>query len=265
MMGATVERLRLTAVKGLPQHEVDALDLVPGGIVDDRRLAIVDDAGRVLYSADLDVLAGASAAWLPAGPSTGDLLPVGTLELRFADGETVAGGVTLGEPLAARAYADRPVPGRLVTGPFAAALSRRVELPLRLLFVDAGVGSPQPITILGDGSVSRLARELALDRLDPRRFRTSIEVSGLGPHEEDRWQGSRVRIGGAVVRIRGPVPRCVLVTRDPQTRARDHDVLRAILGYRERMPTGEAPFGVYAAVDRPGRVRVGDPVVPLSR
>jgi uncharacterized protein YcbX len=44
---------------------------------------------------------------------------------------------------------------------------------------------------------------------------------------------------------------------------RDLDTLRVIKGYRG-VRDGEAiDFGVYAAVEQPGRVRVGDPVEPL--
>jgi hypothetical protein len=50
------------------------------------------------------------------------------------------------------------------------------------------------------------------------------------------------------------------------TDRRDHGVLKGIVGYRapETGPRGErvpAPFGVYAEVDRPGRIAIGEPVL----
>ena len=41
----------------------------------------------------------------------------------------------------------------------------------------------------------------------------------------------------------------------------DLDTLKALAAYRREVETTEPlPFGVYAAVAQPGRVRVGDPV-----
>lgn len=63
-----------------------------------------------------------------------------------------------------------------------------------------------------------------------------------------------------MIRVSGPVPRCALTTRSPDTGERDLDTLRLIKGYRG-VRNGEAiDFGVYARVVRPGRVRVGDVV-----
>ncbi len=42
---------------------------------------------------------------------------------------------------------------------------------------------------------------------------------------------------------------------------RDLDTLRLIIRRRGQIE-GEVCFGVYAGVDRPGTVRVGDPVAP---
>jgi uncharacterized protein len=251
MSSVLVERLRVAAVKGLPQEEVESLELVADGIVEDRRFVLVDDTDRVLYSTYLDSLAATKASW-----RTGD--GAGTLTLAFGDEHVVSARVELGADVAARAYADRPVRGRVVIGPFADALSAAAGVPLRLLHVGVGQGGPGAITVLGDGSVARLATELGLSELDPRRFRMSIELAGLDPHQEDSWTGSLGQIGDAVIRIGGQVPRCVLVTRDPDTRERDHDTLRALLAYRKPMSAGEAPFGVYATVETPGRIHVGD-------
>ena len=65
------------------------------------------------------------------------------------------------------------------------------------------------------------------------------------------------------MRVGGQVPRCVLMTRDPDTAQRDYDVLRAILAHRTPMAGGEPPFGVYATVVEPGVIRVGDTVAPV--
>jgi uncharacterized protein YcbX len=89
-------------------------------------------------------------------------------------------------------------------------------------------------------------------------------VAGCAEHEEDGWDGRLLRVGEAVLRVGGPVPRCAVTTRDPDTGERDLDVLRLITSYRG-VRDGEAiDFGVYGTVEQPGRVRLGAAVEPLS-
>jgi uncharacterized protein YcbX len=55
-----------------------------------------------------------------------------------------------------------------------------------------------------------------------------------------------------------------VTTQNPETGEPDLDTLKALAAYRQDVETTEPlPFGVYAAVAQPGRVRVGDPVEPL--
>jgi uncharacterized protein YcbX len=64
-----------------------------------------------------------------------------------------------------------------------------------------------------------------------------------------------------VVIPQGNVGRCAVTTQNPETGSPDLDTLKALAGYRSDLKTTEPlPFGVYAAVAQPGRVRVGDPV-----
>ena len=50
----------------------------------------------------------------------------------------------------------------------------------------------------------------------------------------------------------------------PSSGQRDFDTLRAIKNYRGLSARRTIDFGVYGVVERPGRVRVGDPVEPLT-
>jgi len=75
--------------------------------------------------------------------------------------------------------------------------------------------------------------------------------------------GGHVEIGEAVVRIPGPVPRCVVTTQHPETGIRDLDTLRIVKAYRGVRDGRKVDFGVYADVEEPGRVRVGDSVLPV--
>jgi uncharacterized protein YcbX len=252
---ASVSHLRSSPVKGLNQTERASLTLVPEGIAEDRRFVIVD-AGKALYGANLPELAGSTAEW----DADNDVLAI-----HFSDGETVADTVRTGEQTLALAYGGRKVPGAIVDGPWAEAISARARKPLKLIQAAVGVGAPGPITLLGDTSIDRLAGVLGVTpaALTMRRFKMNIELAGTEAYEEDAWRGRDLRIGEVLVRVGGQVPRCVLMTRNPDTAQRDYDVLRAILADRTPMASGEPPMGVYATVVEPGVVRAGD-VVELA-
>ncbi len=116
---------------------------------------------------------------------------------------------------------------------------------------------------MSDASVERLARHVGRTTpLDERGFRMLIGIGGCEPHDEDNWIGKRVALGDAVVRILAPTARCVVTTRDPRSGARDFDTLRVIKELRGVSARRTLDLGVYGAVERRGRVRVGDPVVP---
>ena len=66
----------------------------------------------------------------------------------------------------------------------------------------------------------------------------------------------------AVLRVVAPDPRCAITTLDPDTGQPDLDIPSAIRSYR---PSPQAAFfGVYAVVERPGTVSVGDEVTGLG-
>ena len=91
---------------------------------------------------------------------------------------------------------------------------------------------------------------------DRRRFRSNVVLDGAG---ESALVGATVRLGGAVVEVVEPIPRCVMVTR-PQGGGigRDTGVLKTV--HRERGGT----LAIGALVVRPGRVAVGDELAAVG-
>jgi uncharacterized protein YcbX len=65
------------------------------------------------------------------------------------------------------------------------------------------------------------------------------------------------------VRVGRGIGRCAVTTRDPETGERDIDSLRVLARYRGRRDDGNVVFGVYAEVEEPGVVGVGDDVALL--
>ncbi len=153
-------------------------------------------------------------------------------------------------------------------GPWASALSSFVGREVGLVQADrpgAGVDRGRgAITVLSTESVEALrAAARTNEPVDPRRFRMLFGVEGVGAHEEDSWLGRRLRIGEATALVRGNVGRCIVTSRDPESGQRNLATLDVIAEYRAGVETTEPlPFGVWGEVVEPGRVRLGDDVVP---
>lgn len=246
---ATVACINVAPVKSLGLEHPDAIDLDERGAVGDRRFFPVSD-GRLIGGVRHGPLVRVRPAWDPAARR---------LALTFPDGATVEGEVALGEVVTVDFW-GRPVRGRIVEGPWGDALSDYVSASVQLVERDDEnhATDVQPATMLSRSSVERLGAR------DARRFRMLFELDGSEPFEEDTWRGREVRIGSALLRVGGPVPRCAVTTQDPDTGIRDYDTLRAIRDLRGvRDADGKSlDCGVYAAIVEPGRVRVGDAVTP---
>ena len=190
----------------------------------------------------------------------------GRLALSFPDGREVAGTVELGPEADLALYGD-PFPAWPVLGPWDDALSEFAGEPLRLLWaphgaVDRGLHGGAA-SLVSRASLARLGEVSGAGApLDGRRFRMLLEIDGVGAHEEDGWIGREVRAGTASIFFNGDVGRCVVTSHDPDTGVTDLDTLGALATYRRTGVTEPLPLGIYGEVVRPGRVRVGDEVVP---
>jgi uncharacterized protein YcbX len=253
----TVSRLSVTPVKGLALHHPEEASLDEHGVATNRRFYLVRDDGRLFSGLHHGPLVRVRAEWDEGADRLSLFLP---------DGTVVEDAVRLGEPVKTDFWRRRDVPGRIVEGPWAEALSALASRRLRLVKADvSGAGvDVEPVTLVSEESVAELARQAGRETVDGRRFRMLVEVAGCSPHEEDSWAGRRVRLGEVLLEIGGPVPRCATTTRDPSTGLRDFDTLRAIAAYRGRRDGHDIDFGVYARVLEPGRVRVGEPVDPVE-
>jgi hypothetical protein len=140
-------------------------------------------------------------------------------------------------------------------------LSEEAGAELGLLQFGRGTFDAMPVSVVST------ATHAALDAahgaaLDPRRFRSNIVIESA--HRETAWCGGRLAFGeqqdAAQLLVNDPVPRCALITIDPDTAARDPAVLRTVV--REFANA----VAVYCAAAKPGMIRVGDTVrwLPLD-
>ena len=256
-MPASVVRISIAPVKALGLVHPQEVELRPTGVDGDRRFWLVSADGRLVNGKAYPRLMRVRPEWDETSRR---------LALRFPDGALAEGIVEPGDPVEAVMYGE-PHPSRSVAGPWQAALSEFVGAPLTLLWSESGAadrGSDAGwMSLVSQASLARLGKEAGVHApVDGRRFRMLFEIDGVGPHEEDGWIGERVRIGDAVVSPVGDVGRCAVTKCDPDTGVSDLDTLGALANYRREGRTEPLPLGVYGDVLVPGRVSVGDPVVP---
>ena len=252
----TVCAIHVSPIKSLRLAAIDEAEIGMAGIAADRRFVLVDNRGRVATMRTLGQLARIESRYDEA---------TRTLTVRLPDGSDVAAGVNGGSPAAVTLW-GREIAGTALDGPWSDAVSDAVGKELTLLDLPDGIRGldSHPVSLLSTASALEVGRRGGVDVLDPRRFRPTLLLDGLSAHEEDGWVGGRVRAGGAVLRVVRLDPRCSLPTRNPETGERDADTLRWLASYR-RADDGEVYCGLYADVEVPGRVRVGDAVETLSR
>ena len=253
-----VLRMNVTPVKSTALSHPDEVDLGDVGIPEDRLFYLVDDKGRLL--------AGSRHGPLQTIQPTYDS-DREHLTLAFPDGSVAEGDAAVFAEGLITDFHGRPVRAHVVPGPWTQALSAFAGMPIRLARCDQpGEGiDVYHVTMVSNASVAELAMNGGHDGdLDAARFRMTFELEGSVAHEEDTWAGRRVRIGKALLRIHGPVPRCVVTTQSPETGVKDFDTLKTIVSYRPLMTDENGiPFGMYGEVERPGRVRLGDHVEVL--
>lgn len=257
-MTGTVAWLHVAPIKSLQIQTRERVTLTARGVEEDRRFCIVDEDGRMLNAKRV-------GAFISVRPEFDDAMR--ELTLHLPDGRTVRGPVELGDAVTVSIY-RRDVSAREVRGPFTDALSALDGRSARLVRFDApgeGVDRAQKrghVSLLSVASLDALAEAAKADGpVDPRRFRMLIGVAGLAAHAEDGWIGTPVRVGGAVIVPLGNVGRCAVTSLDPERGISDLDTLGALAAYRGAQATTESlPFGVWARVEKPGVVAIGDDV-----
>jgi uncharacterized protein YcbX len=262
-----VSRLSIAPVRGLGLQHPASIDVVDGGVLEDRRFYLVDDRGRLV-----DRLLSGELVRVRAETN-----PEATwLRMTFPDGTVIEDEVRLDEPVRTDIY-NRLAVGHVVGGPWAAALEPFAHRRVLLVRCDRPGGTRiradesavrNAVSLVSDGSLRELARQLDVAEVDGRRFRMLIEVEGASAHEEDGWIGEHVRAGSAVLTITKPDARCAITTQDPDTGERDLDTLRTIIryrGFRAGDPERKIDFGVLGEVAVPGRISIGDELAILDR
>jgi len=251
-----VARFSIAPVRSLGLQHPAEIDLTELGVVEDRRFFLTNDDNRLVDQLMVFKLVQVASRTDPEAT---------TLWMQFPDGTVVDGEVELAEAVETPIHGRTGV-GHRVVGPWSEALTDFVGMPMRVIRCDrpGGTRRGNPASILSDGSVRELAAHAGRDWVDSRRFRMLMDLEDAAAHEEDTWIGRRIRIGDAVLHVTKPDARGAMTTHDPDTGEPDLDTLRTIISYRGLREGKHADLGVLADVEQPGRVRLGDEVVPLD-
>ncbi|MCB1366624.1 MAG: MOSC domain-containing protein [Rhodobacteraceae bacterium] len=104
----------------------------------------------------------------------------------------------------------------------------------------------------------RAVADMAGQPLSPLRWRGNLLVDGWESWAEAGLIGRRIRIGEAELDIREQITRCRMTEANPETGARDVDILAAL-----RSGFGHQEMGIYAVVSKGGLIRQGDKIEVL--
>ncbi len=268
-----VKELRRFPVKSMLGETVSELAITKTGAAGDRALALRDlENRRIVTAKKFAAMLSFRAEWEGEPGSS----PSPRIRITLPGGQVI--------------HADDPGASEAIS----AALSHRVQLERaphpngeragidpRTVFGDVPIGNVIPgmtpeaapdffnlsqgtffdsaaIHLLATGTLEHMSRIVPGSVFDPRRFRVNIvvdtgaEASGF---VEDGWLKGTLEVGDGV-KIAGmkPALRCVMTTHPQENLSRDMAVLRAAVQHHS------ANLGIFASVDSPGGVRIGDPV-----
>lgn len=228
----TVAELWRFPVKSMAGERRDALDLRWNGLHGDRQYAFLRARNRSRFP------------WL-TGREVPELLLHRPAYRDAEDPRHAPVEVTL--PDGRRLPLDAP---ELCDG-----LAQAAREPVSLMQLGRGAFDAMPVSLATRAGLARIEAEHG-GAIDRRRFRLNLLIESEEP--EAAWAGRTLAIGedpaGPALAIAEGIPRCAMVTLDPDSAQRDATVLRTVA-----QRCGNVA-GIYASTARTGWIRVGDPV-----
>lgn len=286
----TVGALWRFPVKSMQGEAIHEAELTERGVVGDRGFALVDvDSGKVVSAKSVRLfpdLLRCQASFVEAPRADADFSIV---QITLPDGTTVRSDApdidaALSRALRREVRLASTAPEDFTIDMYHPDIEgvdpagrRDMTVEQRLgsaIFAQMGIPSPVPIgaffdvfpmSILTTSTLDKLSQISPKSLFDLRRFRMNLIVSTeeVG-FVENHWIGSALQVGGSV-RLRPTMPdsRCVMTTLAQPDLLNDPEVLRTLVRHNRLDVGGGAPVpcaGVYAVVEAPGLVRVGDSV-----
>jgi uncharacterized protein YcbX len=265
-------------VKSMVGERVDRIDIDAGGVVGDRTWATRDEVrGGIRGAKKIKGLMAFRARYDGEGSAVIITTPTGE-DIHSDDADrdarlsaALGHEVTLWplQPAADLDHYRRGAPDNEdMMEELRAVFGREADEPLP----DLGVFPPEvlefesppgtyldayPLMIMSTSALNSIAAAVPESVVDVRRFRPGlvIDTGDAEGHPEFDWVGRTMTVGGAVLEIGAPCPRCVMVT---HAVGDDVPADRAVL--RHIVRELDQNVGVYATVVTPGTVTTGDTV-----
>ena len=264
-MPITVAPLYRYPVQSMPGEDLDAVVINARGVNGDRAYAVIDPAENRVGSAKIPHkwkrLYEFSAMYPPGEdailPPPLILFPDGAPAVATDPGLEARLSQALGKPV--RFVSEKPADLKLEAvkpGLDAVDLEETVDFPLINPFFDFAA-----LHLVTSATLAHLRSLYPAGDYDARRFRPNLVLDAPGETGflEQTWVGKTLAIGGQVrIRILMPTHRCAATTLPHNGLPNDPEILRAA----NRHNNGNV--GVYATVETPGMVRVGDVVEAIA-
>lgn len=260
-----ISSLHCYPIKGCRGHSLERARFDARGVIDDRRLMLVDSSGRFISQRELAALAtieprldGARLTVRSDGhsPLTLELNPQGAERQVTVWRDTML-AVDQGDAAAAWFSNVLHAPVRLVRW------GERTSRPIDPMYTPRSDAE----TAFTDGYPALITLEASLADLNTRldapvpmgRFRPNIVVSGGNAWDEDDWRA--LQLGAMTFDAVKPCARCLVPTTDQQggTRHPHQEPLRTLATFRT-IPHLGAIFGQNLVHRAPGEIAVGDTV-----
>ncbi|WP_367389191.1 MOSC domain-containing protein [Lewinella sp. LCG006] len=264
-----IKELWVYPVKSLAGNAVASATLAARGFVDDRRWMLIDENGRFISQREHAHL----ARW-HAHTEADDLLleqlDTGQ-QLRISAARAEEG------PLVQVQVWDDQFAARLVETLTQEELSTALGIPCRLVYMPDDANRPldpryaqgeeyisfadgYPYLVANQASLDALSAEVG-EELSMQRFRPNIVLEGAPAFEEDEWQA--LQMGGETFRLPKPCARCVVITIDPATMAKNPRIFATLAQMHSQEK--KVLFGMNACWEGKGvgELVVGEEVVPL--
>jgi uncharacterized protein YcbX len=238
-MSYSVSDLYFYPIKSLGPIPINSMEVDSFGPFLDRRIMLVDTNGKFITQRQCPIMSLIKVELIDKRFQLS--LNEDSVELLLPDFSQKTESVSV-------TVWDDTVSGQLIVGEASSWLSKKLNQPVRLVYMDqsefrqvdltyarpgiqTSFSDGFPFLLISQASIDFLSEKVGFDLL-MQRFRPNIVVTGCKAFEEDTWK--KIKIGDVVFDLVKPCSRCVIPTIDTVTGEKQKEVMQAMLKYRRK-------------------------------
>ncbi len=118
-----------------------------------------------------------------------------------------------------------------------------------------------PLLLMTRQSLASMQARQPGSQFDVRRFRPNLlldDTASSGDFPEEAWAGKRLQIGSVILKAEAVCPRCAMTTHGFADLPKDPTIMRTLV------QENGGNLGLYASVEEPGEVTIGDSIKLLD-